>query len=69
MENNLKITPNVLNVEKGNTTRPYPIVCTEEFTLEGLTIKEGTIKYHSFGRNIPKRWRKATEKDLENARQ
>jgi len=46
--------------------KPYAIICTESYDYEGREIKKGEISYHSWGRNIPKRWRKATQEDIDN---
>lgn len=46
--------------------KPFAIVCTTAYEFEGIVFNVGDISDHSFGRNIPKNWRKATQQDIDN---
>lgn len=46
--------------------KPYPIVCVKSYEFEGREFVKGEISYHSWGRNIPDGWRKATQGDIDN---
>lgn len=58
------VSPNsVLNT--GAIGKPYHIVCVQAYEFEGRQVAMGELSLHSWGRNIPKNWRKATAEDIE----
>lgn len=46
--------------------KPYKIVCIKPYTFENTEFKLGEISEHSWGRNIPDGWCRATQKDVED---
>lgn len=48
--------------------KPYSIVCVKPYEFEGKQFNIGDISMHSWGRNIPNGWRKATQKEIDNYR-
>lgn len=53
----------VLNA--GAIGKPYQIVCVQAYEFEGRQFVVGELSLHSWGRNIPMNWRKATAEDIE----
>lgn len=45
---------------------PFRIVCTNTYEFEGRKFLTGELRLHSWGRPIPKNWRKATSQDIRN---
>ena len=46
--------------------KPFHIVCVQAYEFEGIKFNVGDISDNSFGRNIPDKWRKATQQDINN---